>query len=629
MKSFEYDLYEAVGIVDLLANGNANIDVVGYVDRYGTFTKLSPMEAAELFPPKSRIFAHNFMAKNHHRDGSLVCLSVKPNEKVGVGLDDFIWDKSEEVYDFGIKLKKISDSLTDDGETNYSILADNNLLDHEDDIYFVSSDKIYRINGGGNERIIPYWNSAKVNTIKASRNLFIADQDMPDPDGTIDITNDDQLVDWFMKKVLKPNWKSIVSEQTFKHVDYFLKEALLTLGSLDSSILKSRTERLQRLSLNFTMTIEELELMAHTPWIEDVVKKSVAEHAETFLREYQNQQDKKLKEIEDRYALIEAEKKEEHAQKLTQLLSEYDNDKSLIEEEKKKLQHSLDDKKLEAEILDESIETKKSEIEKIDDLVEKAKSRRSALVEDFSIIKEVLGSNAPVEKSTIVANSDEFVLEHIEDTTREADFYNEFKKSVENTLKANNIKNHTSVFTELLPSYNILLFPKMALAQVILFASRNCYYLVENVNVSWKSFADLWNNGLRYIVNECPKNPKVMHYLILQNINMSYLPNYMQPLIDMQSGLTSYFPKTKIAFPNNLRILCTISGDEVIPLNKHCMQFIGCIDKNSPVVKDYYDILVKSDDNRPGFLTPDVLVEEKSVLSKVSNFYKSYIEDEQ
>lgn len=629
MKSFEYDLYEAVGIVDLLANGNANIDVVGYVDRYGSFTKLSPMESAELFPPKSRIFAHNFMAKNHHRDGSLVCLSVKPNEKIGVGLDDFIWDKSEEVYDFGIKLKKVNETLTDDGETNYSILATNNLLDQEDDIYFFSADRIYRINGGGNERIIPYWNSTKINTIKASRNVFIVDQDMPEPDGSIDITNDDQLVEWFMKKVLKPNWKSIVSEQSFKNIDYFLKEALLTLGTLDSSILKSRMSRLQKLSLNFSMTLEELELMAQTPWIENVVKKSVAEHAETFLRNYQTEQEKKIKEIEDKYALMEEEKKEEHDQQLAALLQEYDADKAIIEDAKNKLQHSIDDKKLEVEILDESIEAKKSEINKIEELVNKAESRRSALVEDFSIIKEVLGSNVQVTKTNVSSCSGDFFLEHIQDTTREADFYNEFRKSVDNTLKVNNIKSLTNVFTELMPSYNMLLFPKVALAQVIVLASRNCYYMTEDVNVSWKSFADLWDNGLGYIVNECPKNPKVMHYLILQNINMSYLPNYMQPLIDMQSGLTTYFPKTRISFPRNLRILCTVSGDEVIPLNKQCLQYIGCIDKNSPVVKDYYDILVKSDDDRPGYLTPDVLVEEKSLFSNESNFYKSYIEDEQ
>lgn len=52
MKTFDFENSNPVGYVDILPNGNANIDIVGYVDSLSVFHHLNSKEIVELFPPK-------------------------------------------------------------------------------------------------------------------------------------------------------------------------------------------------------------------------------------------------------------------------------------------------------------------------------------------------------------------------------------------------------------------------------------------------------------------------------------------------------------------------------------------------------------------------------------------------
>jgi hypothetical protein len=153
-----------------------------------------------------------------------------------------------------------------------------------------------------------------------------------------------------------------------------------------------------------------------------------------------------------------------------------------------------------------------------------------------------------------------------------------------------------------------------------------CRYSLEYVSATWKSFDDLWQNGLGQMVDECDKNGDVMHFLILQNINLTYLPNYMMPLIDIQRDITSTFPGTNIKFPDNLRIICTLVDDNVMPLAESCIKHIGCIDKT--IEKDFYGRIIAPESTNIGYLSPKLLKEEGKTLKNVPNYYKKYLEDE-
>ena len=98
MDNFDFVNYDLIGCVDILPNGNANIEALGYVNHRNDFHILTSRERMEMFPPKGRVFAHNFIQRYNLLDKRLVCLAVMPNEKEGDNLDAYIWDKSSVVY---------------------------------------------------------------------------------------------------------------------------------------------------------------------------------------------------------------------------------------------------------------------------------------------------------------------------------------------------------------------------------------------------------------------------------------------------------------------------------------------------------------------------------------------------
>ena len=61
---------------------------------------------------------------------------------------------------------------------------------------------------------------------------------------------------------------------------------------------------------------------------------------------------------------------------------------------------------------------------------------------------------------------------------------------------------------------------------------------------------------------------------------MIYTKMFMQPLVDIQMGISSTFPQG-LSFPNNLRILCTLADGDVLPMSNKCLSYIGCIEKES------------------------------------------------
>ena len=150
-----------------------------------------------------------------------------------------------------------------------------------------------------------------------------------------------------------------------------------------------------------------------------------------------------------------------------------------------------------------------------------------------------------------------------------------------------------------------------------MYASRHCKYTTAYVGVNWKSFSDFWDNGLGSIVQSAIDNPDIVHFLILRNINMTYIPSYLQPIIDMGDGLVVNFPGKKQSFPNNLRILCTRTKDTLIPISDTVLEDIGCIKIDEELSKDERkarkDNLTEND-YITGYLSVDLL--EKLPIKK-------------
>lgn len=625
MTEFDYNEYKVVGYVDLFPNNsNAKIDVVGCVDWRNNFIPLKESEAQKLFPPYGRVFAHNFADKFYEYKGTLVCISVIPNEKVGEGYYAFIWNKSGGVYEFGARVKKLKGSFTANGQYNYSLLKENNLLEVDHDTYVSSGGAIYLIKADSQDRLISYWKEGSLDTINVNGRLYITDTVKGGEDGKIDITTDEQLQEWFMKNVLKKNWNQIFEEKTFRNVEPLIRDAFASSKGLDGLVVSSRIKRLIHITRALTISFEELNELKSLPWLKDTIEQSVSVYKNAYLEEVEKEKAKELQEIRDRYdmeILVEKEQAEAEKQKLAKQIESLDEtyQSKLAEQEKQLL-----DKKVEAELIDESVEGKRRSVAALEESINRLEKRKQDIIEDFSVIKEVLGTSINTSVHSVQVNS---VVEEINYSNDAIPVYQVFIKSLENILKANKVT--YSVATDLgnqVAFFKILLVPDVAIAKMIVMASMKCRYSIEYVSATWKSFDDLWQNGLGQIVDECYKKEDVMHFLILQNINLTYLPNYMMPLIDIQRDIISMFPGVNIKFPDNLRIICTVAKDELIPLAENCIKHIGCIDRI--IEKDFNGKIVAPENTNIGYLTPKILKEEGEISKYIPNYYRSYLEDE-
>lgn len=628
MDNFDFESYNLIGYVDILPNGNANIEALGYVNHHNDFHILTSGERIEMFPPKGRVFAHNFIQRYNMLDKRLVCLAVIPNEKEGDNLDAYIWDKSSVVYEFGNRIYSINASINDDGENNFTIFQENDLIETEDDRYVLSGDRILYIKANSKDRLIPYWETSNINIINTQfGKKYLYSAKLPERDGVVDITNDDQLINWFITKILKKHWTEIMAADSYKSVEQHLFTAFNDMKHLTPNVYKSRLDRLKRINANFALTLEELSDIAEIPWVKNVIERTVDEYKTTLISdasvEYKRQLDKVKKEHNE---MLEMEKNR-YEDAVKQQKEHYNYTIKAITDDEAKISTSLDEKKLELEIIDETIVSKNKEIEKIDELVNRANKRKDNLMSDFAIIKDVLKLGSQIEtiqtqntETRTYANLD---IQFINMVDSECMMFEAYGKALEEMLKLNKLPHqNATTIAETLAVYKTLIVPDVAYAISIIHASQKCYYAVEYVNVSWKSFEDLWREGLCNMVDHCKQESGVMHYLVLQNINLTYLPNFMQPLIDIQMGIINSFPSGE-QWPDNFRILCTITNEEVIPMSEQCVKYMGCIEKPSKEIHvGRFNIQY---DARYGYLTPSKLSEK--ALASPANFYKMYINE--
>lgn len=625
MTEFDYNDNKIVGYVDfILGTSNAKIEVVGYTDWRNEFHKLTDKESIDLFPPKGKIFAHNFAERYYGTKGTLVCISVKENEKIGDWLDAYIWNKSGGVSEYGSMARKLKTEFTANGQYNYNKLKENDLLDIERDTFVSSGGLVYLIKTDNQERLVPYWKESTLETLTVHGKLFITGHPKSGEEGKIDITTDEQLFEWYLKNILKKNWGEIFEQKTFRKVEPLLSDAFSVSKGLDGLIVGSRIKRLTHINRAVTLTFEDLNGLKTLPWLKDSIEQSISTHKDAFLIDVEEEKAKELQNIRDRYDMEILSVKENVEKEKLDLERQTIEIKEIFMSKQAEYEKLLNDKKFEVDLMDETLQSKSKKKAVLEEDINRLEKRKEEIIDDFTVVREVLGINH-ITRSTGISAS--FFMEELRIADNAIPVYQAYVKSIENTLKVNNILHtHAAKIGLLLRAFNTILVPDASIAKVIITASMKCRYLVEYVSATWKSFADLWENGLGYVVEECRKNEDFMHFLLLQNINLTYLPNYMMPLIDIQRGVITKFPGTGNPFPNNLRILCTITKDEVMPLSGDCLRYIGCVDKS--ISKENFDIIVSPADTAIGYLAPQVLADVHELAKDVPNYYKDYLEDD-
>lgn len=624
MNTFDYEQYRVVGLVEDKLGDNATINVIGYCDDKHVFHPLNNAEALESFPTRGKVFAYRFNKNNSHFIGCIVRLRVQPSNK-----DDrekFVWDWDDKVIEYGQRIFTLKGEFTEDSQHNYDILTNNGLHDVNSDQLVYSSGRVYQIIPDNNDRVLKYWEASSLDIVTVDGYKYFVGISLPKHDGLLDITNDEQLANWYLSKVVKKNWTGIVQAQSFRNSEFFLRELLSSQKNLDVATIENRLKRLLSIDTSISLMFDSLKDIAETPWFSEVVNRSISQEKEHLIEQLKNDNLEEIQKIKEDHDLELMQLEEEQKAKIEKLHQEIDEKRKDLEAQERSLDAKLQEKTFEIELLDETVKEKQQAITILEESIAKMNDRKASIIQDFSIIQEVLSTSVPQDKVASIASSKQFTLEEINYSANPITRFQAYVKSLENVLKVNEApKCSPQDLARLLAKYLVVLCPSQTIAQSLIMASHKCRYMTEYVSAKWESFDDLWNNGLAYVVGISNEEPETIHFLLLQNINLSYLPNYLQPLADLQKGLITKFPATDIPLPKNLRILCTVAEDELITMPASVLKHFGCIDKACQF--DISSAMIMADDANLGYLTTEELIRERRQDFELHNMFEQYIDE--
>lgn len=623
MITLDYNKYDVIGIVTRMGvSPNAQIIGIGLSDREtGEFIPVPSSDRDKVFPTRGCVFAYEFLKHNPNWENECICLCVKPNNNPNiVNGEDYVWDWKDEAYIYADKLTELNTPIVEDGGENYDQLLNENLLPCEEPTYFICVDKIYRLDR--EIRLVPFWELSKVSSslITYNNNTYLLDDIFIPEDGKIDITSDSQLIEWYKKNILKKEWNTIYDAKDFKSVDTMVTAELQKL-KIPTNIYQNRLARIMELSSNVSLTFEELEDLSSAPWFKDVVQKTLDENAGRYLEKIKKDHSTEINHLNSTY-------EQELSNLHNKVLQEKESLQHQIEEKQEELKTiTLNNKKEEWELkkavlkLQGELESIGNEIENKNKVIEELDLRKESIIADFSVVKEVLATGP----STVSSSGKQSIVMTEFDIGNKREFptAGPYKKNIESLLMASNgMKVPADEIVTKIALHKIILFPDSKTLLVTIQATRRCRYAVSYVGVDWKSFNNLWESGLSTITMEAVNNPAMIYFLVLRNVNMSFIPCYLQPILDMDLGLAKYFPGTSTEFPENMRILCTRAKETVIPVSESSLEGIGCI-------STYEDKYTGKGNIAEGYLPVNVFTDFPiDEQYSEANIYDSYTDDE-
>ncbi|MBQ4503343.1 MAG: hypothetical protein II986_06715 [Alistipes sp.] len=625
MSNFDYNRHTVVGELTINSNsGHGYVKVYGYMDGY-KYISISTEESNRIFTPKGEVFAYNIVRDYSSLDRKLIALSVKPNDKDGDNRDDYVCDYyNGSVRSIGYQITTLP-KVGVIGEYNYMQLQEHHLLGKDEPVFFQVKDKLYCIKDD-KQRLIPYCTiTDSMPIVRGKYDTYYLGGSLPMEQGVIDITNDQQLVAWFVKKIAKVCWHDIQSGNGKLAQDEAKKA--LEATSLDPNIVLHRLHRLEMLTESFVLTRDEVQSLIDAPWLQPTISKALLKFKEDFVNLILSENADEINGIRKEHKLEIQRETAQHDSAIAHLkesmeraLQEHDQALTQYEDE-------IEIKKSELSKLVEDISDKESIIGRLTEQLSSINERKDAVVADFEVIRQVinLSSSANNQHSSIRIDTP---ITDVRLSDIRLPLYRGFNKNMEICLKAFGCTtNNISKLSELFIGYGCILLPNIESLMSVIYATGRCRYITSYVSVSWKSFSDLWENGLVQIIDSCKRNPQDIHYLVLRNINLSYTPNYLQPLLDAQMGFINTLPNSAEIYPANLKVLMTATEDEVIPLTKDCLRYVGCVSKkdftpNTIVHKPKIEGLV-------GYLDTSILTNESLNPDEVSraNSIDDYINE--
>lgn len=629
--------YRIVGVPQPLGHSsNALFEVIGYIHSNGTYVPLTSKVAEQVFAPKGEVFAYDFYQKYSELEGKAISFSVIEKKKSYTEgtYTNFVWDFSKDTKPFGYEAFKFpANSITEDPESNNKFINAN--FNSNSTNYAICGNYLYRFTKENYDRgIFERWNMTREDFRRDNNGyiIYIGTKKciiLSDPIGRpdlIDKMSNLVLMYWFLDHILPTSYPDLSPLIKAIPRDDMLKAAKVSHG-----IQRIQNERIRRaidLLDTIQLTKKQVDALSNNPVFEKLIKGTISQYSDEYMKKAK---DKYSSDIEQLHHEYEAKKKDlvdDLEEELDRKKSQFSSEISNLSRNKEKLEKDIEALEKQKEQLSAENETLSDNYEKEVEKIEGLKEQKGKILNDFQVVKDVISLlNTPSNiKGEIQNNITKPSVVNIEALTTEGEElqdYEDFDDNIKAAVNGFGFSASSSTLTSLLAKYKIVLLPDSRLAYSVAKATGKCYVATSYVGIDWQSFNDLWNSGLSAMVNSCSAHEDVMHYLILQNINLSYLPSYIQPLLDVADGYLSYFPGSGMTFPKNLRILCVACDDKGIPMNECCLKRMGCYPKDKIKEKDEIQEMPTDVD----YLTPDLL--NNADIIDVDNSYQSYIEDDE
>lgn len=619
MNDFDYNLHKIIGVARKRFQGDkhATIYPLGYQDTNFHFQPFTTNMQKNIFMHNGTVFGPNF---RDHLINKLILLQIQESE-----LKD---DPTKDIYLADYNSRIIEYEHTPIINTDEDSLKEAIKQGNCDSNYYKIKNRIYHISYADlTKGIAKYWQvedklfEVNSNMCRCDDDVFLIRGNIDYPFGYSDIFTKDEIIRYIISLVKQYD---ITPENYIEISDSLIK----TLG-IPLDILKSRFDAFFKgLLPSIVLTHGNILDLASNHILSDVLQRSIKEYEEDYIKAFEDN----YREAIDKIEATKVQKTKEVEGECLRIEKEYISNLNVIKEDIKAQELKL------KQVIDK-IKTKTIEANAIDERFTAIELHKERLIEDFSIIQDVIGDrrqNSPTPP----------LLINIQKTTSEGEEINDLETFC-NHLEAHLLKN-CSLSDDIEDSIKDLKFLSKNLARLFVATNRahkhlsvimlpniiifkslidaiGGYTLVStSVGANWKSFDDLYNNGLQTMLKAANSNPKEIHILLLQHMNLSYIPSYMQPVDDILVGISNKLPGNHniTGIPPNLWIIGTrtTKDEEVIPISESNIKEYGCVKFEDCQWNIDREIEV---DNK--YITMDFVDTQRKEKEKYKSYPESYL----
>lgn len=494
---------KVIGIIEEHRGVNsARIKVVSYQNN-GEFIK-NPIEIKNHFPPNGFVFAPNFFERFDHSLDSLIefsISSVSSNKE-----DSVLLDIHKDCKSVGFQVFVITDNiLINEFSINQPILK-NFIQEESSHFYIKSNNALYGPFKNSNGNIIPTagkevnkWRPTPTEFQSGDKVFLLAKP--TDVIAKIDCMTSSQLGEWLKKQIR--------NEQL--NIDFNLLQKALEsqeLEGLDKARMNRALSDVRQLSLN----VSELKILANS-----------SENLNTLYVDALNKANKELKD---------------------ELVEPFVQKKAKLEADIFKLEQTIKKaKKEEADTL------KKLEVTtKENNFILKEKDR---LIEDIRVHAFIHGLDT-LNSEKLKTYEERLYMAEEDNPYNDLNEFITINNAVDGSQKGENRFFYNAILQ--FKDYRCFLSDKIEPIIQVAESSKNCKILIQQVEPDWLKFEFLYENGLKQIWKSSHDHSDMLHFFILEDINMASLECYGRPVLDLLSGVRVKLPGLSLSWPKNLWI---------------------------------------------------------------------------